>query len=63
VTPEEQAALDGAMHSVWLHIGWRSITMQMTTEQKEAAWAAVQRHHAAIDPEYGPLSDDWAWWR
>ncbi|BAL87332.1 hypothetical protein AMIS_21120 [Actinoplanes missouriensis 431] len=35
---------DGAMHSVWLHGDWRWLTRNMTTEEREAAADAVQRH-------------------
>jgi hypothetical protein len=55
--------LDGAMHSVWLHGNWRWLTQNMTTPEKEAAWAAVQRYSAALAPDEEPLSDEWAWWR
>jgi hypothetical protein len=64
-TAEPTADLDGAMHSVWLHGQWRWLTRNMTTDQREAAWASVKRHSAAInDPHTEPLSDDTgAWWR
>lgn len=56
--------LDGAMHSVWLHGKWRWLTEQMTTAQREAAWAAVKRHSAIINDGTGnELSDVSAWWR
>ena len=40
--------LDGAMHSVWLHGHWRWLTQNMTTEQREAAADAVDRHSAIL---------------
>lgn len=56
--------LDGAMFSVWLHGNWRWLTRKMTTAQREAAWASVQRYSAAQgDPDDEPLSEGWAWWR
>lgn len=64
--PHESAtddALDGAMHSVWLHGNWRFLTMKMTTQEREAAWTAVKRYSAHLDPTAEPLDDTWAWWR
>lgn len=59
--------LDAVMHSVWLHGNWRYLTKQMTTEEKEAAWAAVLRHDALTQDEdierLDPNSPAWAWWR
>jgi hypothetical protein len=53
------------MHSVWLHGNWRFLTMKMTTEEREAAAAAVQRHTAARNAEnagavddFGPIDDE-----
>lgn len=60
----EATALDGAMHSVWLHGRWRWLTSNMTTDEREAAWEAVKRFNLALDPYDEPLSDDLgAWWR
>jgi hypothetical protein len=57
------AVLGQGMHTVWLHSKWRWLTQQMTTEEREAAWAAVKRYNAAMDPDE-PLTDDpWVWWR
>jgi chromosome segregation ATPase len=59
----EATVLDRAMHTVWLHINWRYVTSQMTTDEKEATWAAVKRYNAAIDADE-PLTDaNWVWWR
>ncbi|HWB37974.1 MAG TPA: hypothetical protein VHA75_18310 [Rugosimonospora sp.] len=56
--------LDAAMHSVWLHGKWRWLTSNMTTEQREAAWAAVQRYNARLHPGEPPMPDRLgAWWR
>lgn len=57
----EAELLDAAMFSVWLHGDWRYLTEQMTTPEKEAAWAAVERRNAALNEE--PLSGEWTWWR
>ncbi len=63
----ERLALDGAMFSVWLHGRWRWLTTQMTTEEKEAAAAAVTRFHAhlcALDGDDEQLDDaGLRWWR
>ncbi|MFY1668533.1 hypothetical protein ACN27G_01030 [Plantactinospora sp. WMMB334] len=40
--------LDGAMHTVWLEGSWEWVTKKMTTEQREAAVAAVLRYHDQI---------------
>lgn len=56
--------IEGAMHSVWLHGNWRFLTEKMTTAQREAAWAAVKRYSARVDPDAEPLRDeDGVWWR
>jgi hypothetical protein len=61
------AALDGALHSVWLHGDWRWLTSRMTTEQREAAAEAVERHSAALNAdavdEFVLDGDDLRWWR
>lgn len=58
--------LDGAMHTVWLEGEWRWITSKMTTEQREAAVAAVLRYSLALhreDPDDDPLDRAAvAWW-
>ncbi len=62
---EQAEELDGAMHSVWLHGNWRWLTSNMTTEEKEAALAAVVRHNQRIHDDIGDRLNpaDWAWWR
>jgi len=45
------AALDSAMHSVWLHGYWRFLTRKMTTEEREAAASAVERHNRTQPPD------------
>ncbi|MEU1761335.1 hypothetical protein [Micromonospora sp. NPDC005652] len=59
-----QAVLDSAWHSVWLHGDWFWLTRSMTTEEREAAAAAVRRHsdmHA--EPGESPLDDRaLRWW-
>lgn len=58
--------LDSAMHSVWLLGDWRFLTSKMTSEEREAAAAAVERHGAVMDaddPEVGPVErTSIRWW-
>jgi hypothetical protein len=54
--------LDAALHSVWLHGDWHWLTRNMTTPEREAAWAAVKRHSALLIPGE-PLDEADAWWR
>lgn len=60
-TDGDRALLDGAMHSVWLHGDWRRLTLHMTTDEKEAAADAVDRHSALIEP--GDPVACLRWWR
>jgi hypothetical protein len=62
-----QAALDEAMHTVWLDSGkWRWTTSKMTTEAREAAVAAVLRYDRSMksaDPDDELLTRaSLAWW-
>jgi hypothetical protein len=63
----EPNPLDAAMHSVWLHGNWRFLTSQMTTEEREAAADAVQRHNEWAnrqDDDLGPIDNaGLRWWR
>lgn len=66
-TDHPEYGLDSAMHSVWLHGDWRWLTQKMTSEEREAAAAAVERYHAvldATDPDpMGPLDPSGLrWW-
>lgn len=54
--------LDAAMHSVWLHGGWRWLTSKMTTAEREAAADAVDRYGTALDPGE-PREPVARWWR
>lgn len=57
------AALDAAMHTVWLHGDWFWLTRSMTTEEKEAAAAAVRRHDVGTGEPGGPIDDrELRWW-
>jgi hypothetical protein len=56
------AALDSAMHSVWLHGNWWWLTRNMTTPEKEAAADAVDRYTATRPPWDRGLPVD-RWWR
>lgn len=60
----ERAHLDSAMHSVWLHGKWRWLTQNMTTEEREAAVSAIERHWAATDLATGdPVPhSNLRWW-
>jgi hypothetical protein len=55
--------LDHAMFTVWLEGNWQWITKKMTTDEREAAVAAVLRYDAAThgDDEELPRSS-LAWW-
>lgn len=58
---------DGAWHSVWLHGIWRSLTKRMTTEEKNAAADAVERHWAAMEAADGEATHEASrlalrWW-
>ncbi len=56
-------ALDGAMFSVWLHSNWRFLTEKMTTEQKEAAVAAVLRYWDRNGDPTDPMTrEHLVWW-
>lgn len=60
----ERAHLDSAMHSIWLHGNWHWLTRNMTTEEREAAAAAVERSWAAdtmADGEPAPRVN-LRWW-
>lgn len=60
----ERANLDSAMHSVWLHGKWRWLTQNMTSEEREAAVRAIERHWAATDLATGdPIPhSNLRWW-
>lgn len=61
---DEPTDLDAAMHSVWLHTRWDSITREMTTEEREATFAAIKRYSAWLNGGESDIVDsDWAWWR
>ena len=57
--------LDGAMGSIWLHGRWRDLTRHMTTEEREAAAAAVERWHVSLGDDE-PLGEssmvELRWW-
>lgn len=60
----ERAHLDSAMHSVWLHGKWRWLTRNMTSEEREAAVRAIERHWAVTDLAIGdPVEhSNLRWW-
>lgn len=59
-----QDALDAACHSAYLHIKWKYVTKQMTTEEKEAFADACDRaaEHAAREDGNKPHLVP-RWWR
>jgi hypothetical protein len=57
------SVLDSAMSTVWLHSKWRWISGQMTTEEREEAWAAVKRNNDRYDPDEPLLDRNHVWWR
>lgn len=61
-TDVDVTALDGALHSVWLHANWEWVTKKMDEDEREAAADAVQRHHERIDPDE-PATSSVRWWR
>lgn len=61
VEPDEVRQIeDSAWHSIWLHGSWRDLTVQMTTEQREAAAGAVERRwhlmYSASGDSMGPAT-------
>lgn len=62
----EPTDLESAMHSVWLHGNWRWLTQKMTTEEREAAAAAVQRYndnlHDEPESDVPPPHRSLRWW-
>jgi hypothetical protein len=64
VEPDEARRVeDAAWHSIWLHGSWREVTTQMTTGQKEAAAAAVERHWYVPGDSMGPETRaELRWW-
>lgn len=49
--------------SVWLYIGWRYVTRQITTEQKELFADSVDRSHERSHDGIGEPSMAERWWR
>lgn len=52
------------LHSIWLHVDWRYVTKQLTTDQKEFFADSVEAfsHRANEGAPGEPLSMD-RWWR
>ncbi|MER5322308.1 hypothetical protein [Streptosporangium roseum] len=50
--------------SIWLYIGWRSVTKRLTTKQKDLFADAVEAssHRRDDDPPDKPVTVD-RWWR
>lgn len=59
-------AEQGLLATIYLHVGWHSLTKQLTTPQKEMFADAVDAHFAWMsvtdrwDPPAGPVD---RWWR
>jgi uncharacterized iron-regulated membrane protein len=56
-----RSALDEAMHTCWLEGRWEWMTKKMSLAAREAAAAAVERHHERIDPDE-PVTT-LRWWK
>lgn len=61
---EQITAYEDLLGSIWLYIGWRYVTKQLTTEQKEMFAAAVESSSRRLndDDPSEPLDVD-RWWR
>lgn len=64
---DQSAEHNGAWHAAWLHGDWHDLTRHMTTEQREAAALAVERHWEPATGTHNDKSDLtraalW-WWR
>lgn len=63
----ELEAASGTWHSVWLHGKWRWLTQKMTTEEREHAATAVERHWDVMRADDGEdmsreTRDALRWW-
>jgi len=59
---EQIAAYEDLLGSIWLYIGWRHVTKQLTTEQKELFAAAVEASELRLNGVGEPFDVD-RWWR
>jgi hypothetical protein len=63
---DEPSDLDAAMFSIHLHGRWRELTTRMTTEEREAAVAAILRYDRwskRDEPNEPPMTRErLAWW-
>lgn len=64
-----EAALEDLLATVYLYVGWRSVTRHLTTDQKNL-WADIlDAEHARLDEQEGTAGTDRAyglvdrWWR
>jgi hypothetical protein len=53
---DDAAAYQELLRSIWLYVGWRYVTRQLTTDQKEL-WAAALE--AEDDPDLQTTADRW----
>lgn len=61
---EEITAYEDLLGSIWLYIGWRYVTKQLTTEQKELFAAAVEASSRRLnDDDPSEPCDVDRWWR
>lgn len=64
-----QLTTDAAWASAWLHGGWRWLTRCMSTDQRETAADAVERHWARVEADDPACTHDAStrmalrWWR
>lgn len=55
---EEIRELEELLANIWLYVKWRSVTKELTTEQRERWLKAIN----ANSPEDEPLDESWRWW-
>ncbi|RKN24181.1 hypothetical protein D7147_04135 [Micromonospora musae] len=55
-------SLDAAMYAVWLEGQWEWVTRKMTNAQREAAAAAVIRHHERTETQEPIDPSSVRWW-
>lgn len=64
----QQELMDSVLGGIWLHGSWFRLTVHLTTDEKEAFWAAIKRWRKRLDIEadqgHTPMSDAMhCWWR
>lgn len=59
---DEQISNDAAWHSIWLHGHWRYLTSKMTTDEREVAATAIERHFAYAEMPWSIEPSSLRWW-